>query len=94
MARNLSDDDLRNTVLAPHKRWVIRHKAAVVEALTRGIVTREEIQTVQGISEEELISWTRMVNQFGVDGLRVKRLQIYRAVEEGRRSIRTVNSVK
>jgi|SRR3989344_6817379 len=92
----LSEEDqaLRDTVLAPHRRWVIRHKVAVVEAVARGIVTREELQVVQGISAEELVSWTQLMNQFGHAGLRSTRYQVYRDAEAGRTTTRRVSSAR
>jgi hypothetical protein len=60
------------------QRWTIRRKAAVVNAVSAGEVTREEICGRYQISIEELLSWQRDYESHGLHGLRSTRLQIYR----------------
>jgi transposase-like protein len=52
------------------KRWVARRKAAVVEAVSSGIITLEEACRRYQISEEEFFAWQRAFETYGVNGLR------------------------
>ncbi len=61
------------------KRWVVRRKAAVVAAVKNGAITLEEVCRRYNLSVEELLTWQEMVDKHGVRGLRVTRLQDYRA---------------
>ena len=65
-------------------RWVARRKAAVVEAITAGVLSRAEACARYRISEAELRLWERAIACAGVPGLRVTRVQIYRPVFEAR----------
>jgi Protein of unknown function (DUF1153) len=60
------------------KRWVARHKAAVVAAVRRGLITREDAYRRYELSEEELSSWQLSFETYGIEGLRVTYLQQYR----------------
>ena len=60
------------------RRWTIRRKAAVVNAVKAGEVTREEICRRYQISVEEFLSWQRAYENYGLPGLRSTRLQQYR----------------
>jgi hypothetical protein len=71
------------------KRWVARRKAIVVEAVRTGFIGLEEVCRRYNISAEEFLAWERAIERYGVPGLRVTRLQIYRdtdaeAPESGR----------
>ena len=59
------------------RRWTARLKAAVVNAVNVGEVTREEICRRYQISIDELLSWQRDYESHGLHGLRSTRLQIY-----------------
>ena len=61
------------------KRWVIRRKATVVAAVRSGILTLEEACQRYKLSIEEFLSWQRLIDSHGLAGLRVTRLQDYRA---------------
>ena len=61
------------------KRWVVRRKAAVVAAVKNGAITLEEVCRRYNLSVEEVLSWQEMIDKHGVRGLRVTRLQDYRA---------------
>src|SRR6185312_1272938 len=63
------------------KRWVIRRKAAVVNAVKDGILTLEQACERYKLSTEEFFTWQTLVEQHGVPGLRVTRLQTSRAGE-------------
>jgi hypothetical protein len=61
------------------RRWTIRRKAGVLEALRRGALTLEEASQRYALSLEELRAWERDLERYGLYGLRATRLQIYRA---------------
>lgn len=60
------------------RRWVIRRKATVVAAVDGGLLTLEEACTRYSLSHEEFDSWARDYHEFGLQGLRITRLQHYR----------------
>lgn len=60
------------------KRWVVRRKAVVVEAVHRGRISLEEACRRYNLSVEEFRAWEQAIDSHGVPGLRVTRLQIYR----------------
>jgi hypothetical protein len=60
------------------KRWVARRKAAVVTAVRSGAISLEEACCRYELSEEEFHAWEQGIDTYGVAGLRVTRLQIYR----------------
>src|SRR5215813_13504073 len=60
------------------KRWVIRRKAEVVAAVESGRITVEEACRVYQLTEEELLSWQRAFEIYGLPGLRTTRIQQYR----------------
>jgi hypothetical protein len=65
------------------KRWVARRKAVIVEAVRSGIIDLEEVCRLYNLSVEEFLAWERAIERYGVPGLRVTRLQIYRDTEPG-----------
>ena len=72
----------------PHpktKRWVVRRKAAVVAAVRSGGITIDEACRVYQLSEEELLSWERGFELYGLAGLRATRIQRDR-LSQGSRS--------
>ncbi len=66
------------------KRWVVRRKAAVVVAVRNGEITIEEACRFYQLSEEEFLSWERAFESHGLAGLRVTRIQQYRAPRSAR----------
>lgn len=66
------------------KRWVVRRKAIVVQAVRNGSLTLQEACKRYNLSEEEFVAWERAIDRHGVPGLRVTRLQIYRDTDEPR----------
>jgi len=67
------------------RRWTIRRKAALLEAIRRGAVTLENASDRYALSVEELRTWERDFERHGVYGLRATRMQIYRGVSSSRR---------
>ncbi len=63
---------------ADTQRWSPSRKAAVVAAMRAGVISRAEACERYLLSEEELASWERALDQNGVSGLRTTRLQCYR----------------
>ena len=65
---------------ATTQRWTIRRKAALLEAVRSGMLSLEKASQRYGLSLEELRTWERDFDRYGVYGLRATRLQIYRLV--------------
>lgn len=61
-------------------RWVVRRKAEVVAAVKGGLLTVDEACERYSLSLEEFASWQRAVERSGMPGLRVTRVQHYRAL--------------
>ena len=66
------------------KRWVVRRKAIVVAAVRNGSISLQEACRRYKLSVEEFLAWQRAIDRYGVPGLRVTRLQIYRDTDEMR----------
>jgi transposase-like protein len=66
------------------KRWIPRRKAAIVNAVHSGVVSLEEVCRRYDLSGEEFITWQRAIENHGIPGLRVTRLQIYRDAPSSR----------
>ncbi len=60
------------------RRWVARRKAAVVAAVRGGLLSLEEACRRYNLTAEEYASWERLIDRFGVMGLRITRLQQFR----------------
>jgi transposase-like protein len=54
-------------------RWVVRRKAAVLAAVHSGELSVAEACGRYGLSEEELLSWQRAFDAYGLPGLRATR---------------------
>ena len=63
---------------AETRRWSSRRKAAIVTAVRAGVLNRQEACARYRLSLEELAAWETALDQNGIPGLRVTRLQIYR----------------
>jgi hypothetical protein len=69
---------------------VARRKAAVVAAVSAGVITVKVACRRYQLSEEEFVSWQQAFEAFGLQGLRATRIQFYRK----RRLRRSVKPVK
>ena len=74
--------DGRNLTLADlpspdTKRWVIRRKAEVVEAVRGGLLSLEEACSRYALDPDEVLSWMHSIDRFGLAGLRTTRTQLY-----------------
>ena len=67
------------------KRWVIRRKAEVVAAVRSGVISLDEACRRYTLSIEEFLTWQRLIDSHGLAGLRVTRLQDYRALDRNER---------
>ncbi len=61
------------------QRWVIRRKAEVVAGVRAGLITIEEACERYTLSIEEFLSWQRLIDNHGIRGLRVTKIQDYRS---------------
>ncbi|MBR2655205.1 MAG: DUF1153 domain-containing protein [Loktanella sp.] len=59
-------------------RWVASRKAAVVRAVTFGLIPRGEALETYSLSEEEFNEWENAVAAHGIDALKATALQKYR----------------
>jgi hypothetical protein len=60
------------------KRWVIRRKAELVAAVRGGLLSLEEACERYTLTVDEFLSWQRLVDRHGLQGLRATRVQDYR----------------
>ncbi|GLQ34282.1 hypothetical protein GCM10007939_05650 [Amylibacter marinus] len=60
------------------KRWVVRHKMTVVNAVLYELITFREACEAYELSEEELLSWLKMAKQHGAEALKATALMKYR----------------
>ena len=60
------------------RRWTVRRKATVIEAVRRGWISIDELTRRYRLSIDEFVAWERDLNRYGVPGLRTTRFQIYR----------------
>jgi transposase-like protein len=66
------------------RRWVARRKAAVVAAVSSGMITVAEACRRYHMSEEELLAWQCAFENYGILGLRAGRLQQQRCTSRSR----------
>lgn len=59
-------------------RWVASRKAAVVKAVSSGLITKEHALEMYKLSDEEFDSWNSAVETHGEAALRATALQKYR----------------
>ena len=63
------------------KRWTVRRKATVVEAVRGGRVPLDEVCRQYHLSVDEFMAWERDIDRHGIPGLRTTRYQIYRQTD-------------
>jgi hypothetical protein len=66
------------------RRWTVRRKAAVIEAVRGGWVPIEEVCRLYKLSVDEFLAWERDIDRHGIHGLRSPRYQIYRDTNAAR----------
>ncbi|QFG35350.1 uncharacterized protein DUF1153 [Paracoccus pantotrophus] len=62
----------------PQTRWVASRKAAVVDAVHYGLLTRDEAIRRYGLTEEEFDAWARAFRQHGRNALKITHMQKFR----------------
>lgn len=67
---------------AATRRWVASRKALVVKAVQYGLIARSDALERWSLSEEELDSWTRAVDNHGEIALKATSLQRFRHTPE------------
>lgn len=60
------------------RRWVARRKAMVVQAVTHGLIARDEALERYALTDEEFSHWENAVRSHGEAALRVTKIQRYR----------------
>ena len=60
------------------RRWVASRKAAVVRAVSAGLISEEEAIERYELSEEEFASWQSAVENHGETALKATAIQRYR----------------
>lgn len=60
------------------RRWVASRKAAVVKAVSSGLISRSNALDMYEISDEELDEWERAVTKYGERALKATSVQKYR----------------
>jgi len=65
----------------PVMRWNRARKAAVVATIIAGVFTREYVCKTYELSTEELDRWIALMDDFGVNGLEVTKVQKWRDAE-------------
>jgi len=66
------------------KRWVIKRKALVVDAVKAGVLSLDDACSKYSLSLEEFFSWQEAMEKHGSRGLRATRIQYYRNPRENR----------
>jgi hypothetical protein len=66
--------------LPPHKtkRWVVRRKAEVVAGVRGGLLSLDEACSRYSLTIDEFMSWQRLLESHGVQGLRTTKIKKYR----------------
>ena len=67
----------------PVLRWNRARKAAVVATIRAGIFTPEQVCKTYELSAEELARWIELMDDFGVNGLEVTKVQKWRGTARG-----------
>lgn len=62
----------------PQTRWVASRKAAVVDAVHYGLLSRDEAIRRYGLTEEEFDAWASAFRQHGRNALKITHLQKFR----------------
>jgi hypothetical protein len=60
------------------KRWVIRRKAEVVAGVRGGLLSLDEACSRYSLTVDEFRSWQRLLENYGVQGLRTTKIKKYR----------------
>ena len=70
---------LRDLPPANTDRWVIRRKAEVVAAVRGGLISVDDALARYRLTAEEFLAWQKAIDNWGMQGLRTTRIQVYRS---------------
>jgi len=70
---------LSNLPPSDTSRWSVRRKAEVVAAVRGGLLTVDEARNRYTLTVEEFLCWQNSIDEHGLAGLRMSRIQHYRA---------------
>ena len=77
-AKIVQVNSLANLPSPDTRRWMPRHKAAVVAAVERGVLTAVDACKRYNLTMEEFESWKRLFRRYGLKGLHATQLLKYR----------------
>lgn len=63
---------------AKTRRWVASRKAAVVNGVKYGLISKPDALKRYGLSDEEFAEWSVAIEEHGVDALKATAIQRYR----------------
>ncbi len=63
---------------ADTERWVVSRKAIVIAAVRGGLLSIDEACQRYRLTVDEFLSWQRMIDRHGLQGLKTTRIQQYR----------------
>lgn len=66
----------------PVKRYTVGVKARILDAIAGGALSEDDACGIYNISKEELRIWQRNDSRFGMQGLRVTKIQHYADLRE------------
>jgi len=69
---------LNNLPSPKTKRWVPRRKAEVVAAVRGGLLSLDDACARYALTFEEFMSWQSALEQYGLEGLRGRDMQVHR----------------
>lgn len=64
--------------LDPVKNWTMKRKLVVINAMREGKITRDEVKTAHGFSDDELDEMIENLNALGIESLMATRASINR----------------
>jgi hypothetical protein len=85
LENSMLKDDLEPDPILPlptTRRWTVRRKSAVVQAVRLGLLSLDEACGRYHLSLDEFMAWERALERYGVPGLRATRFQIYRDIDK------------
>ncbi|WND02736.1 DUF1153 domain-containing protein [Temperatibacter marinus] len=69
---------LEDLPAANTSRWIARRKAAVIQGVQFGLLSKTDACDLYEISEEEFDSWENAIKTNGINALKITKLQKYR----------------
>ena len=67
------------------KRWVVRRKAEVVAGVRGGLISLKEACQRYNLSKDEFESWSQLLKNYGLSGLRATSVKKFRRIRTPRR---------